>query len=476
MAVHPHIVIIGGGFTGTALAIHLGRQGRLAGDVTVIEPRAMLGCGVAYSTRDPAHRINVPADKMQLSAAEEGDFDRWCRAGDELPRDPEALWRDGSLYPQRGAFGRYIAERFSETAAASRLNLHHLRDRAISLQPVPGGAIVTTAGGVRIHADATVLAISHPPPALPSQISKEVGQHPALIANPWQDNALAAIGTRDELVIIGTGLTMADVAASLQLRGHRGQITAFSRRGLLPRPNVTGDYPSWPVEPPLAAPETVRRWLRRIRRTVVAAADAGVPWQKVIDDVRANGQTLWQRLPPVEQRRFLRHLRPYWDVHRYRIAPQVSALLRQRRDNGTLRVLAARLDKIAGGEKDLTLQLALRQGGAERVVAQKVIISTGPAHGSLINSLPLLRALAGQGLIVADPLGLGLWVNADSQAIGSDGLADPRLLVAGPAARGRFGELIGLPQVAEHAQALATQLLALLTSPALDGRCPLCRR
>src|SRR5476649_1711836 len=103
MGAPVHIVIIGGGFTGAALAIQLGRQAQLAGEVTVIEPRAMVGCGLAYSTGDPAHRINVPADKMQLSCAEAGDFERWCRAGNELARDPAAWWRDGALYPTRGA-------------------------------------------------------------------------------------------------------------------------------------------------------------------------------------------------------------------------------------------------------------------------------------------------------------------------------------------------------------------------------------
>ncbi|WP_187494179.1 FAD-dependent oxidoreductase, partial [Pantoea agglomerans] len=50
------IVIIGGGFTGTALAIHLARAGQAGLHVTVIEPRAQLAQGVAYGTTDPAHR------------------------------------------------------------------------------------------------------------------------------------------------------------------------------------------------------------------------------------------------------------------------------------------------------------------------------------------------------------------------------------------------------------------------------------
>ena len=50
---------------------------------------------------------------------------------------------------------------------------------------------------------------------------------------------------------------------------------------------------------------------------------------------------------------------------------------------------------------------------------------------------------------------MGIEVNALSQA-------SPNLWVAGPAARGRFGELMGLPQVAEHAQQVAQNVLETL--------------
>ena len=467
------IVIIGGGFTGTALAIYLGRQAQQPLEVTVIEPRAALGGGVAYSTTDPAHRINVPAAKMQLSDAEQGDFDRWFRSGDELARDPQALWRDGAVYPQRGAFGRFIAARFAETASRSRATLRHMQDRAVDWLPTAVGATIVTAGGERIDANITILAVSHPPPSLPARLALALGQHPALIADPWRENALATVSPTDNVAIIGTGLTMADIVASLQLRGHRGHITAFSRRGLLPRPNVTGSDVLWSIEPPLdSSCATTRNWLRRVRQAVAQAAAEGVPWQAVLDDVRTRGQALWQQLSTLEQRRFLRHVRPYWDVHRYRIAPQVSALLQEKQRAGVFCVLAARLGDIAVDGVNIELHLRRRDGGDEHFTAQKFIVSTGPAHGSLVDDNLLLRGLAALGQIQPDELGLGLLVDAQSQAIGFTGEANRRLLVAGPAARGRFGELMGLPQVAEHAQSIANALLSKLPSLSSSGRCP----
>ncbi|RTF44453.1 FAD-dependent oxidoreductase, partial [Serratia marcescens] len=117
MAKRAHIIVIGGGFTGAALAIQLARG---AVDVTVIEPRAAPGYGVAYSTTEPTHRINVPADRMQLADEPAGDFDRWFREGGGLAADPQALWRDGKAYPQRGAFGRYVEERFHQAAQSGQ--------------------------------------------------------------------------------------------------------------------------------------------------------------------------------------------------------------------------------------------------------------------------------------------------------------------------------------------------------------------
>ena len=460
------IVIIGGGFTGTALAVHLARAGQAGLQVTVIEPRAQLAQGVAYGTCDPAHRINVPAARMQLAGDEEGAFDRDYRASAGFRDDPGALWHDGNVYPQRGEFGRWVNAQFIYQQQHSPVKLRHLRDSAVAFK----NGVVTTASGQQIHADRVVLAISHPPPDLPALL-KPLQGHPGLIANPWQRDALTQVASGDRVAIIGSGLTMSDVVASLHRQQHRGRITVFSRRGQLPRANLSGNHETYALDYSQPQSATARGWLHRVRQEVKRAAALNLPWQLVLDDIRRNGQRIWQTLSLHEQQRFLHHLRPWWDVHRYRIAPQVSQVLSQQQASGQLTLLAARL--IAADASGDTFRLTLRLRGAQayRLEVDKVIVTTGPAHNALLNSNALLRQLHDDGLIQPDPLALGIRINALSQALNVNGEANAGLYVAGPAARRPFRELMGLPQVAEHAESVARMLLS-ATPSSISERCP----
>ncbi|WP_407575282.1 FAD/NAD(P)-binding protein [Raoultella terrigena] len=458
MSAEPQVVIIGGGFSGAAVAIELLRLAPNGLRVTLLEPRAVPGAGVAYSTAEPSHRINVPAARMQLAGEEEGAFDRWYRDQPAFADDPQARREDGALYPQRGQFGRYVSQRFAEALRASDGRLVHLREEALSYGPRG----VTTAGGRLLQSDLLILAVSHPPPALP-RLAVPFRDHPALIANPWRADALADVAPDARVAVMGTGLTMADTIATLARLGHRGPVTAFSRHGLLPRGNISGAAEPWPGD---YREGSLRQRLRRVREDIRHAAEQGQPWQVVLDAVRNQGQSIWQGLSLADRQRFLRHLRSYWDVHRYRIAPQVADVLSQRQRDGSLKVQAARLTALEGDAGRLTLTLSPRRGDPQLLTVDRLILTTGPAHGGLTDSQPLLRDLARDGLIRADALGLGLDVDSRSRAIGREGAVTPNVLISGPAARGRFGELMGLPQVADHAAAVAAEALATL---GLDG-------
>lgn len=459
------VIIVGGGFSGTALAIHLARTSSSRLLITVVEPRASLGGGVAYSTQEPAHRINVPASRMQLSGEEQGAFDRWYRQQPECSLDSVAHCEDGAVYPQRSLFGRYLAEQFAAAALAHpHVTLRHVQASAIGWE----GKQLLLSNGETLQGDVLALAISHPPPSLPRAL-QPFSTHPALIANPWQHGVLDAIDSESSVAIIGTGLSMADVVASLGTRQHRGPLIAFSRRGQLSRDNLSGEWPEWTLAPQDVS--SARLWLRHIRAEVARAAEQDLPWQRVLDQVRVQGQDIWQSLPLREQQRFVRHLRSWWDVHRYRIAPQVSAVINARRQQGSLKVLAARLCEISDLGKQLQITLRTREGASETHRLDHLIVTTGPGHEALTASQPLLQSLSQQGLIRADLLGFGIDVDSQSRTLNLTGQPNARLFVVGPAARARFGELMGLPQVADHAAAVARHILQELQIAHAE-RCP----
>ncbi|MCW6033623.1 FAD/NAD(P)-binding protein [Pantoea sp. JK] len=459
------VIIVGGGFSGTALAIHLARTSSSRLLITVVEPRASLGGGVAYSTQEPAHRINVPASRMQLSGEEQGAFDRWYRQQPECSLDSVAHCEDGAVYPQRSLFGRYLADQFAQAAQAyPHVTLRHVQASAVAWE----GEQLLLSNGETLRGDVLALAISHPPPSLPRAL-QPFSAHPALIANPWQHGVLDAIDPQSSVAIIGTGLSMADVVASLGTRQHRGPLIAFSRRGQLSRDNLSGEWPEWTLAPEDAS--SARLWLRHIRAEVARAAEQDLPWQRVLDQVRVQGQDIWQSLPLREQQRFVRHLRSWWDVHRYRIAPQVSAVINARRQQGSLKVLAARLCEISDLGKQLQITLRTRVGASETHRLDHLIVTTGPGHEALTASQPLLQSLSQQGLIRADLLGFGIDVDSQSRTLNLTGQPNARLFVVGPAARARFGELMGLPQVADHAAAVARHILQELQIAHAE-RCP----
>jgi uncharacterized NAD(P)/FAD-binding protein YdhS len=277
-------------------------------------------------------------------------------------------------------------------------------------------------------------------------------QHPRLIANPWSAGALSGIPSTARVAIMGTALSMADVVASLERQGHRGDVLAFSRHGLLSRPNSPINLAKWQADYRYG---TLGQRLRLIRDDIQRAQAQGLPWQVVLDAVRQQGQEIWQRLTEAEKRQFLRHLRRFWDVHRYRIAPQVAQAIVDKRHAGSFRLLAARLQTLESSGPTFQLHLTLRGGKSQQETVDYLVLTTGPDHADLVASQPFLQVLHQAGLIRPDPLGMGIEVNALSQA-------SPNLWVAGPAARGRFGELMGLPQVAEHAQQVAQNVLETL--------------
>lgn len=453
----PVVAILGGGLSGAATAFHLARTvAPGTAEIVVVEPREALGGGLAYSSTEPAHRINVPASKMTIVTAEPNHFMDWL-AAERVALSPGTLTLRGDVFPERRIFGHYVAAQLAPLLA--RGIVRHRRTVAVSIHRSEGRWRIDLADGTCLAADFVVLAMSHPAPSLPRVLHGLAGS-PGLVADPYDSARIAALAGKERILIVGTGLTSADVVASLGRLGHRGHITALSRHGLRSHGHgvVTrkseADFTTDPAR-------TAVTLLRRIRAAVAADAARGQSWHATLDRVRDEGRAIWAALPPPERSRLVRHLRTVWDIHRFRVAPQVEEVLDSAIRRGRLDIVAARL--VAARETGDGIEVTWRpRGSGETVTAtfDALVVTTGPDHGAVLHSNPVFRALAADGRLRADPNGLGLRVADQCRCVDASGRLSDSLLVAGPLARGDVGELMGVPEVTRHAEHVAGVLRA----------------
>jgi uncharacterized NAD(P)/FAD-binding protein YdhS len=425
--------------------------------VRLINRSGTLARGVAYGTRTESHVLNVPAGRMSAFPEDEADFLRFART-----RIPDAL--GGSFLPRR-LYGEYLEDILQRavTAAIAGVRLEPIVGEAVALElPEAGGALLTLSDGRRIRTDRVVLALGNYAAANPSVEDPSFYASERYIRDPWRPGALSVVGAREPALLIGTGLTMLDVALDLATPDRRAPIHAVSRRGLLPQSHRSpGAPPDHSHRPPGMAqcPPTALDYLRVVRRHVRALAREGVDWREVIGALRPITPALWRALPLAERKRFLRHLRPYWEVHRHRAAPELAGALGALIASGRLEIRAARLLRFEDTESGVVVTLRGRGGEVARLSVAWVINCTGPASDLRTLDDPLIASLRAGGLIHPDPLGLGLETSPEHALLTADGRRSEVLYHVGPLLRATHWEATAVPELREHAREVVNHLL-----------------
>lgn len=448
MSETPSILIVGGGFSGAMVAAHLLRLASSPVRVIMIERDAHVGRGIAYGTREPQHLLNVPANRLSALPEEPAHFLHWLRRQDAAVEE--------TAFAPRRTYAAYVASILEEAIARKRPGVEFavLRGEAVALRLHAREAIMTLADGTAIAGQRVVLALGNFPPALPNVPG--LAETPGVVADPWAPGALDGLNPDASVLTIGTGLTMVDLALSLDARGHRGTLHAVSRHGLLPR----GYLPPQDYENFLTPRPHLGAMLRQVRAEVRRAAALGKHWQAVIDALRPAQQALWQTLPIAERERFLRHLRPYWEVQRHRMAPQVAETIAAMRAEGRLVLHAGRLLAVAPSPQGLCVRLRRRgEAEIEALEVQRVLNCTGPADVRHVDQ-PLLQSLLAQGLVRPDPLALGLETAFHGAVLNREGAVSQRLFTLGPLRKGMLWETTAVPEIRQQAAALARELLA----------------
>jgi uncharacterized NAD(P)/FAD-binding protein YdhS len=449
------VAVIGAGFTGTMVAVHLLRDpGLRDARLAILERTGRFTAGVAYGTDYECHTLNVPAARMSAFADDADDFLTFATS-----RNPGVT--GGSFVP-RSLYGAYLGHLLDAAEARSSSSLRRIAGQATSVEAQPDGSTrVGIEGADPIFADRVVLAIGNFPPADPSISDPAFYSDPRYARDPWAADALDADPDRPVL-LVGTGLTMLDIALALRDRGHRAVIHAVSRHGLLPQPHRAAAVP--PPHYPRPAgldgwPRTAAGLLRMLRAEVDAAANAGIDWREVHTSLRADTPALWMSLSQTEKERFLRHARPYWETHRHRAAPQTAAAIRELLADGRLQVTAARLLGFEPCDDDVDALLRHRgETETSTVRIAKVVNCTGPDTDLRRVAEPLVQQLLRTGAATADPLGLGLRSDAHGGLIDTEGQVSERLFLVGPLRKGLLWENTAVPELRVEAEQMARQL------------------
>lgn len=469
----PRVGIIGGGYTGTAVAIHLSRKSAVPLDISVVEPLAELGRGVAYGSTDPDHRINGPTIQNSLYPDDGMHFDNWCRAHDVIADDPECLDGLGRAYVRRADMGRYVGHEFAvhQSGNPSGSAIRHIRDRAVNARADGNGFAVSLAAHEGLACDLLAITTSNAPPALLPVLAGAVAGHDAFYGDPWDLPRLAQIPSAARILIIGTGLTMADVALTVLRERPGATVTAISRRGLLPqgqrsvpRADTIAEAMACAVPAFVArhgTPDSIRAILRALRDDIRNRIAEGSELQVAVDELREAAHHLWPALPEPEQSRFLRHLAPWYETYRFRYPPQTETKVRALLAAGRLTPRAAAI--VEAAPRGDRIAVTTRRRGQDGLTAEEfdaVINCTGPERKPGRGGDPFLHNLVSGGLLANHPLGLGLIVDDWFRAQNRDGRHDGRLRVIGPLARGRLGETNGVPHTTFHIARVLPDMLA----------------
>jgi uncharacterized NAD(P)/FAD-binding protein YdhS len=453
------VIIVGAGYSGTLVAVHLARADASL-RIALIERGKNAGRGVAYGTTDAKHLLNVRADQMGAFPDDVGHFYLWLQQHQSnLDAAGVTDLRPDAFIP-RLVFGDYIQDLLREACERSRC-LDLIRDEIVDITRETDGAFrLLSRDGKQLRGAQIVLAVGNFPPGTHLGNDKAT-ERPWFSNNPYSAEARAELAEPGDILIIGTGLTSLDVLMSLAPIKREGKIHILSRRGLFPQPHGAAGVTYPPFFDFDHLPRTARELLRRVRRQVRIAAAEGIDWRPVIDSIRPFNQAIWQNLGFLEQKRFLRCLRSFWDIHRHRCAPQILAVKEQL--EAANRLICHRGNILDFRPVENHVEVTYRPRGTQEkrtIVVRQVLSCTGPEPDYRKLDDSLVHHLLERDLLAPDPLRMGAYTDQEGRVLNQAGEPIHRLYTLGSSRMGSLYESIAVPELRGQARDVAKHILS----------------
>ncbi|MBE0436242.1 MAG: FAD/NAD(P)-binding protein [Methylomicrobium sp.] len=445
------IVIIGGGLSGTLIAMRLASQSN-GPTVILIEKRPeLLGRGIAYQNDFTHQPLNVVAAGMSIFEDKPMDFVDWLNSN-RFKYKHLIKTNSPQAFVPRKIFGDYIVEQLENVQQSSAGRLRIRIDEATSILDEGNRKHVVLASGLKLQADHVVFALGNFPPSdiFPnhSLLQSDSRYH----GSPWSDTIYRDLVGDENLLLVGAGLSAVDVLLGLNLRNFAGKVTVISRRGRFP---LSHDLSHASI--PLALPEnkhprSLFLWIRTFIRN-----NGNVPWPAIIDGLRPLTKKVWLHWSIDEKRYFLKRIRPFWEIVRHRIPAESQSLLQSLIDSDLLEIKEGYI--IDGRPTDNGIEVDFyAENKRSRKTFQKVINCTGPESNYRKVRFPVIRELIERGTMMTDELGLGIKCTPEGRIINAHGNLEEGLWCIGPMRKSVLWESTALREIREQATELSKLL------------------
>ncbi|WP_417390894.1 FAD/NAD(P)-binding protein [Gimesia sp.] len=465
------VAIIGGGFSGTMAAVNLARLSSSPLCIQLINDKYPLGRGVAYGTRREEHLLNVAARNMSAVPDHANHFLDWLRTRVDYSDLPDPQLRE--TYVPRRIYGDYL--RSILATYMQPIDSHHpaeiqvIEQEAVDIEfNFAGAAEITLKDGTTIDADRVLLATGNQPPC---PLAEDAFSHPGYCAEPWSNWMEKIPDPAENIIVMGTGLSMIDVFLTLSEQNWQGHLIAVSHNGMIPQSHFRGiEYPDFLPEEPenLGLENLVQLLEKHCRQLQRIGENPGI----VVDRLRPHTQKIWQKFDLAEKQEFLKRYAARWNVIRHRIAQPIHQRVTEAITEGRLSVVRGRITRLEADGDRVCVNLQNRAGETQQVWGSLVINCTGPNSGFSDTSVPLFQNLLQRGLIRPDELDMGIDVGADFATIDAEGHPSEFLFAIGPLMKGTLWETTAVPELRGQAMRVAQLLLddEALVSPGHDYR------
>jgi len=452
------ILIIGAGFSGVMTAVHLLRSSPSEKiEILLLNRSGRMARGLAYGTQSSDHTLNVPCGNMSAFPDDPSNFLKFAQS-----IDPAV---SAGSFISRKIYGDYLENLLttSEKSSVKNLKLNRVIGEAKRLEFDVDGGYVWLSDDRCYKWNKLVLAFGHFPSSNPDVLDRTFYNSSRYIRDPWNMEDFSKIPATSPVLLLGTGLTAVDASISLLRRNSNRSITAVSRRGLLPQPHRhTTHKPatSYALEKLLGHENTVSSQLKFFLKEINALKNSGGDWRDAFAALRPHTTAIWEKMGEKQRRQFIRHLQPYWDSHRHRVAAIIHDRFEVAKTNGIVKTFAGRIKSFEEMQNHVKVHIQPR-GSLEmlNIQAEYVINCTGPASNLERVDNELVRQLISENRITPDKLGLGLHLAPNGAVIGGGGKISSSLYYVGPLLKADKWEATAVPELRIYARDLAMVLL-----------------